>query len=125
MAHEYRLTVRGYELDSFGHVNNAVYFNYCEQARWEILRTRDLFDYFLKNRLILVVAEARIRYAREAKVFDELAVHTDMAREAPYLVFDHTIKNRDTGEVVARGTIKTLLVDHDRIPHDIPDFFLG
>ena len=32
------LTVRGNELDSFGHVNNAIYLNYLEQARWEILR---------------------------------------------------------------------------------------
>ena len=29
--------VRGYELDLFGHVNNAVYLHWLEHARWEIL----------------------------------------------------------------------------------------
>jgi acyl-CoA thioesterase FadM len=48
-----------------------------------------------------------------------------MDREPPYLVFDHVIRSADTGTVVTRGTIKTLLVDHDRIPHDIPDFFMS
>ena len=32
------LEVRGYELDSFNHVDNAVYLNYYEHARWQILR---------------------------------------------------------------------------------------
>lgn len=27
--------VRGYELDSFGHVNNAVYLQYAETAKWD------------------------------------------------------------------------------------------
>ena len=119
------ITVRGYELDSFGHVNNAVYLNYFEQARWEILKHLDLFDYFEKNRLVLVVAEATVRYSKEAKNFDELEVRTDIKREAPYLVFTHVIKNKADQEVVAKGTIKTLLVDHERIPHDIPDFFMS
>ena len=30
----FKLTVRGYELDSFGHVNNAVYLQYAEEAKW-------------------------------------------------------------------------------------------
>eukprot|EP01102_Stenamoeba_stenopodia_P011185 TRINITY_DN3421_c0_g1_i1.p1 TRINITY_DN3421_c0_g1~~TRINITY_DN3421_c0_g1_i1.p1 ORF type:complete len:241 (-),score=40.47 TRINITY_DN3421_c0_g1_i1:153-875(-) len=29
--------VRGYELDSFGHVNNAVYLNWLEVVRWELM----------------------------------------------------------------------------------------
>ena len=52
---DYKFSVRGYELDSYGHVNNAVYLNYFEQARWEIFRNLNLIDYFKKNELFLVV----------------------------------------------------------------------
>jgi acyl-CoA thioester hydrolase len=33
-----RVTVRSYELDANGHVNGAVYLQYAEHARWELLR---------------------------------------------------------------------------------------
>ncbi len=124
MSYEYPITVRGYEIDSFGHVNNAVYLHYFEQARWEILRSRDLFEYFKSNGLILVVTEANIRYSKESRVFDELVVETDMHNAPPYLVFTHVIRNAAAGEIIARGNIKTLLVDSDRVPHDIPEFFI-
>ncbi len=123
--HKLEITVRGYEIDSFGHVNNAVYLNYCEQARWEIMRSLDLFDYFMKNSLILVVTEADIRYIKEARVFDELSVVTDMAKEAPYLVFSHVILRAYSGERITRASIKTLLVDGARVPHDIPELFIN
>ena len=122
MTYETRIAVRGYELDSFGHVNNAVFLNYCEQARWEILRQKNLPDFFLKHALILVVTEVNIRYIKEAKSFDELAVQTGMERRPPYLLFNHIIKNA-SGDVVARARIKTVLVDSERIPHDIPESF--
>jgi acyl-CoA thioester hydrolase len=32
------ITVRGYELDTQGHLNNAVYHQYGEHARWEYVR---------------------------------------------------------------------------------------
>lgn len=34
-----RVTVRSYEIDANGHVNAAVYLQYAEHARWELLRT--------------------------------------------------------------------------------------
>jgi len=124
MSYEYVITVRGYEIDSFGHVNNAVYLNYFEQARWEILSSRDLLEYFKTNGLLLVVTEANIRYSQEATVFDELVVVTDMHNAPPYLVFNNVIRNAATGEIITRCTVKTLLVDCDRVPHDIPEFFI-
>jgi YbgC/YbaW family acyl-CoA thioester hydrolase len=123
MTYESRITVRGYELDSFGHVNNAVYLNYCEHARWEILGKKNLLEFFSTRALILVVVEANIRYIKEAKPFDELLVRTGMERRAPYLVFNHVIGHATADEVIARARIKTVLVDKDSIPHDIPDFF--
>ncbi|XLM23374.1 thioesterase, partial [Chromobacterium piscinae] len=34
MAHHTRIKVRGYHLDLFGHVNNARYLEFLEEARW-------------------------------------------------------------------------------------------
>jgi YbgC/YbaW family acyl-CoA thioester hydrolase len=124
MTFESKITVRGYELDSFGHVNNAVYLNYCEHARWEMLKKKNLLDFFSAHELILVVVEADIRYIKEAKPFDELLVRTGTERKSPYLVFNHIIEHAAADEVIARAKIKTVLVDKDRIPHDIPDLFI-
>jgi acyl-CoA thioester hydrolase len=49
-----RIAVRGYELDSNGHLNRAVYLQYAEHARWEQLRASgigpaDLFDALLSG----------------------------------------------------------------------------
>lgn len=36
------IDVRGYEIDSFGHVNNAIYLSWLEHARWELGLTHRL-----------------------------------------------------------------------------------
>ncbi|CAM5312200.1 Acyl-CoA thioesterase OS=Streptomyces cyaneofuscatus OX=66883 GN=G3I52_00550 PE=4 SV=1 [Streptomyces cyaneofuscatus] len=36
------VTVRGYELDTQGHLNQAVHLQYAEHARWELLRAAGL-----------------------------------------------------------------------------------
>ncbi len=42
-------TVTSYELDSFGHVNNAVFLNYLEKARCDFMTLKGLrFDDFFK-----------------------------------------------------------------------------
>jgi len=116
-----RIVVRGYELDSFGHVNNAVYLNYMEQARWELLRDAGTLDHFRDNGVFLVVTEVSVRYVKEARVFDALLVRTRVAREAPYVVFHHEIDGEGTGRTVARGWARTLLVDRERVPCDFPE----
>lgn len=120
---EYRLTVRGYELDSYNHVNNAVYLNYLEQARWEILLKENLIDIFRKEELLLVVTEINIRYSQEARVFDELLIITRMLLEGPYIIFKHRIINAQTNEKLVVSTIKSLVINKERIPCSIPDEF--
>ncbi|MGH3646703.1 MAG: acyl-CoA thioesterase [Micromonosporaceae bacterium] len=70
-----RIQVRGYELDPQGHVNQAVYMNYAEHARWEFLRAAGL----TQQQLIAagvgpVQLEATIRYHRELRGGDEVDV---------------------------------------------------
>jgi len=120
---EFKLSVRGYELDSFGHVNNAVYLNYFEQARWEIFQQLNLFNYFKDNHLILVVTEMKVRYSREVKMFDELTIQTNIFKEAPYLIFNHKMYLSGSKMKVCTANVKTILKDKEKIIYDIPEDF--
>ncbi len=121
--HENRIMVRGYEMDSYGHVNNAVYLNYLEQSRWEVLRNIGLIARFKEEGLLLVVTELKIRYAREAKVFDELIIYTRMKLEGPYIIFKHRIENERSGEKLVTAEVKTLVINKDRVPCSVPQEF--
>ena len=119
-VHKYFLEARGYELDSYGHVNNAVYLNYFEQARWELFRKLDLLGSVNGSGLMLVVVDAHIRFQREVKIFDELEIITTLKKEDPYLVFHQKIVNRRNRLSIARGKIKTIFLDGNKLPQDIP-----
>lgn len=118
--YKFNLTVRGYELDSFGHVNNSVYLNYFEQARWEIFHDLGILNYFSENNLLLVVTEILIRYSREIKLFDELEIRTVIKKEAPYLVFDHKMYFSGTNIKVSACSVKSIFTDREKIKYDIP-----
>jgi acyl-CoA thioester hydrolase len=121
---DYKLRVRGYELDSYGHVNNAVYLNYFEQARWELFRQLDLIDYFRENNLFLVVTEMKVRYSSEAKLFDELSIRTKVEKEAPYLVFYQKMYFGESKVKTCSAIVKTLLRDKEKHTIDIPEDFM-
>ncbi len=121
---EFKLSVRGYELDSYGHVNNAVYLNYFEQARWEIIKQNNLMDWFRDNHFFLVVTEMKVRYSSEAKLFDELLIRTRVAKEAPYLVFYQKMYFGESKVKACSAIVKTLLRDSEKHTIDIPDDFL-
>lgn len=120
MKHIFKTEVRGYELDSYGHVNNAVYINYLEQARWEILKKDEVLKSLYHKNLLLVVTETNIRYMRELKLFDKIEIETIIKFEAPYLIFNHDLVNVSANTKSAKALVKTLLIDQDRIAQDIP-----
>lgn len=121
--YETRMTVRGYEMDSYGHVNNAVYLNYIEQCRWEILQQLDIIKLFQSRGLLMVVTESKLRYAQEAKVFDKLLIKTRMVLEGPYVVFKHRIINEDTQVKLVTAEVKTLIINESRVPCSVPEEF--
>lgn len=70
-----RITVRGYELDTQGHLNQAVYLQYAEHARWEGLRAAGLTqDAIIASGVGPVALETTIRYLRELRGGDEVDV---------------------------------------------------
>jgi acyl-CoA thioester hydrolase len=77
MKNTCKLTVRTYECDHYGHVNNAVYQNYLEYARYEYLMEMG-FDYkkLVSEGYGIFVAKVQIEYKHPAVYGDELTIET-------------------------------------------------
>jgi acyl-CoA thioester hydrolase len=69
------ITVRGYELDTQGHLNGSVYHQYAEHARWECLRAAGVSrDGLASAGVAPVLLEATIRFSHELLGGDEVIV---------------------------------------------------
>lgn len=69
--YEFEGTVRYADLDTYGHVNNAVYLTYCEEAR--IAFVEDVLDYDPSD-AGMVVAHVEIDYERPIEGTGAVAV---------------------------------------------------
>ena len=71
MVHSTPIKVRGYHLDMYGHVNNARYLEFLEEARWRLFEDYFDVDYWQKRGLGFVAVNINIAYRRPA-LLDEL-----------------------------------------------------
>ncbi len=120
MHHTCTLTVRTYECDMNGHVNNANYLHYLEYARHEYLKAAG-FDYAgaVKSGFGLYVTRIEIDYRRSAVLDDVLTVESKpVKRGAVSGVMDQFIR---CGEViVAQARVSWAFVDATGRPSKIP-----
>ena len=69
------VTVRGYETDTQGHLDQSVYLNYAEHARWSLLQTAGITQAAPVGEGVGPVAlETTIRFRRELPAGDEVEV---------------------------------------------------
>ncbi|MFJ4621947.1 acyl-CoA thioesterase [Streptomyces sp. NPDC088812] len=110
-----RVTVRGYETDVQGHLNQAVYLNYAEHARWSLLRAAGITQAGLIGRGIGPVAlETTIRYRRELLAGDEVDVTCAFAwGEGKTFTIEQTVRKAD-GTVAAELTAVGGLLDLEK-----------
>jgi acyl-CoA thioester hydrolase len=70
-----RIQVRGYEVDTQGHLNSAVYLQYAEHARWECLRAAGVSqDGLLASGVGPVQLEVSLKFFHELRGGDEIDV---------------------------------------------------
>lgn len=106
------VTVRGYETDVQGHLNQSVYINYAEHARWSLLRAAGISQAELIGRGVGPVAlETTIRYLRELIAGDEVEVTCAFAwSDGKTFRVEQTIRKTD-GTVAAEVTAVGGLMD--------------
>lgn len=99
--------VRFHEVDILGVCNNAVYFNYFEDARikyvQDIKRNYELKE-LLEGDSFFIMVHNEIDYLQSAGLDDELFIYTriEFIKNSSF-GFRHLVENIATGKIIAKG----------------------
>jgi acyl-CoA thioester hydrolase len=120
MKYETKLSVRTYECDSYGHVNNANYLNYLEFARWDFLKQVGFdYDLMLKNGYGVYVARIEIDYKKSARADDELTIHTWAVKKGAVSgILQQQISRGE--DIIVEAKVTWAFVDRNGMPVRIP-----
>ena len=101
-----RLRVRHYEMDALGHVNNAVYLHYLEDAGWQHSNHLGMtWERYNELGGIFVLRRMEIDYLRPAVAGDPLEIATWVHEmHGPRAVRKYQITHAETRQVLLRAT---------------------
>ncbi|MGB8020142.1 MAG: thioesterase family protein [Candidatus Nanopelagicales bacterium] len=110
--HEISLKVRGYHLDLYGHVNNARYLEFLEEARWAMIEERTDLPRVLAEGPAMVVVHLSIDYRYPASIGDELVIATRIGQIGrKSAVIHQEIRLAGPGTAVAEADLTLVFVD--------------
>jgi acyl-CoA thioester hydrolase len=118
--HYVTMQVRYGDLDPQGHVNNARYLTFLEQARVDYLIYLGIWDGIHFLTLNWIVAETRMTYLTPIRFGQTISIGLKVTRLGnKSLDFQYDILDKSTGQQMATGT--TVMVAYDYIEeHSIP-----
>jgi len=121
------LKVRTYELDSYGHVNNSTFLNYCEFARVEFLQKLGYNLESLKEKgFILPIVKIEIEYKLPVFANDELRLTIEWkSRGKSSSVFQQDIFRKEDNKLTASALVTWVVTDLKGMPIKIPDELLN
>ncbi len=114
----HRLTARFNDCDPLGHVNNAVYLTYLEQARFTLWRRQ--LDFVARGLLDpqspgagFILARVEIDFLAQVRYGDELEVRLFLAEIGrSSFTYEYEILNVGSGASVARARTVQVLFDY-------------
>ncbi len=104
------ITVRGYHLDLYRHVNNARYLEFLEEARWNLLEK--YLETAKESHLAFVIVNINIDYRRPATLGDILVIGTSLKRLGnKSLTLTQSINLKESGTAVARADVTMVAIN--------------
>jgi acyl-CoA thioester hydrolase len=78
MAYDYKILIRESHLDTFGHVNNAVYLTLFEEARWEFI-TKNGYGLrrIQETKQGPVILDVTIKFLKELRLREEIVIRSE------------------------------------------------
>lgn len=122
MTHPYiDITVRGFHIDVFGHVNNARYLEFIEEARWAIYA--DMLAELRRRQLSLAIANININYRREALLNQILRITAAVTRlgNTSFTISQNVIAADDVNVVFADATLVCVILDSNGKPYSLDE----
>jgi acyl-CoA thioester hydrolase len=117
LHYEATVAVRYSDLDTFGHVNNAVYATLCEEARVHYFR--DVMGLSV-HEISFVIARLELDYERAIPDVGEAVIAVDITGFGR-TSFTMGYELRHGGETVATAETVQVMVDDEGRPTEIPD----
>ncbi|MFK7000390.1 acyl-CoA thioesterase [Flavobacterium oreochromis] len=118
------LSVRNYELDVQGIVNNSVYQNYLEHARHQFLHHHGVdFVEFAQNNILLVVKNIEINFKNSLVSRDAFKVEVSAEKEGNLkVIFHQNIIRLSDNKLIVSAKVTGVAVKNGRpvAPDSIP-----
>jgi thioesterase-3 len=106
------IKVRGYHLDLNGHVNNARYLEFAEEARWNHYEDKLDWEAFKRNGWGFAVVNANIDFKYPVVLGDVLSIESGIINAGQRSVVMHqTFRIKDTDQVAAEIDITFVAID--------------
>lgn len=79
-THTYRFEIKEHHLDSFGHTNHVTYFQFLEEARWQLMTDNGYgYPIIQNNKKGPVVLGIKVEFRRELLLRDAIQINTRVA----------------------------------------------
>lgn len=124
LVSETSITVRSPELDSFGHVNHAVFLNYLEHGRFEALEKAGLsWSRLDETGRSIFVVRIEVDYLEEAKRGQQLLVRTwaQSFRRTSMVLGQEIVREEGQQSVVVQAAVTAVWIGANRKPQRVPE----
>jgi thioesterase III len=98
-VHEYKIQIREFHLDTFGHVNNAAYMQIFEDARWEVITERGFgLEKVASSGVGPTILDCRLQFKKEIKNREHILVRTWVASHTKKITTLRQVMVNEKGE---------------------------
>jgi acyl-CoA thioester hydrolase len=113
--HYYSKTILEPHLDVFGHVNNAVYLEILEEARWDMITQNGYgLEQVMETGLGPVLLEVHLKFKKELRLRQTISIETTVGSfDKVVCVIHQEIKN-EKGEICCIADFRSALFDLKR-----------